>query len=212
MDSNKHADAEVIMKKLSRDSLMSLEEYAEKRPVFRTKVLEHKKHRHVDLGDHIRILFEDLTTIQYQVQEMLRIEKIFERAGIEEELDAYNPLIPDGSNLKATMMIEYDNVEERKSQLAKLIGVERVVYLQVEGFAKVHPIANEDLERETAEKTSSVHFLRFEFSPEMITAWLKGAQVVSGVDHPHYQLEGLPLNADTAESLAKDFDLGLVTH
>ena len=195
------------MNKLSREQLFSLEEYAEKRPDFRAKVMAHKKHRQVALGENIRLLFEDATTIQYQIQEMLRIEKIFERAGIEEELEAYNPLIPDGQNLKATMMIEYDDPAERKTRLAQLVGVEKVIYLQVSGFDKVHPIANEDLERTTDEKTSSVHFLRFEFSTDMIWAWQAGAEVVAGVEHPHYPLDGTALSPDICEALGNDFDL-----
>lgn len=199
------------MSKLTREQLMTLEEYAEKRPAFRADVIAHKKNRHVVLGDNIRILFEDKKTIQYQIQEMLRIERIFERAGIEEELEAYNPLIPDGQNLKATMMIEYDNPTERKQRLAELIGVEKVTYLQVEGFDKVHPIANEDMDRETEEKTSSVHFLRFEFSHEMVMAWAKGAPVFAGIDHPHYQVTATALTANVHASLAQDFD-PQVTH
>lgn len=194
------------MDKLDREQLMSLEEYAEKRAVFRASVLAHKKHRQLPLGDHVRLLFEDRTTIQYQIQEMLRIEKIFERAGIEEELEAYNPLIPDGGNLKATMMIEYDDPAQRKAELAKLIGIERVVYLQVAGFDKVHPIANEDLARETDEKTASVHFLRFEFSTPMIAAWLRGETVSAGVDHPHYTIERRPLPDAVHKALSADFN------
>lgn len=201
-----------MMHKLSRESLMSLEEYSERRPLYRAEVLEHKKNRHLDLADNIRLLFEDAKTIQYQVQEMLRIERIFEKAGIEEELEAYNPLIPDGQNLKATMMIEYDDPQERKIRLAELIGVEKVIYLHVAGFEKIHPIANEDLERETDEKTSSVHFLRFEFSLEMIRAWKSGAQVMCGVDHPHYQVEEEIIPDRVKHSLENDFDDGVQTH
>ena len=186
---------------------MSLEEYAERRPAFRSEVIAHKKNRQVPLGDHLRLLFEDSKTIQYQIQEMLRIERIFERQGIEEELEAYNPLIPDGNNLKATMMIEYDDPSERKVQLAKLIGIEKVTYLQVEGFEKIHPIANEDLERETDEKTSSVHFLRFEFSPDMLQAWKSGAQVFAGVDHPHYEIIAQQLPPNVQHALFCDFDV-----
>lgn len=195
-----------MMNKLSRDALMSLEEYAQSRPSFRASIMEHKKNRHLDLGNHIRLLFEDDKTVQYQIQEMLRIERIFEKAGIDEELEAYNPLIPDGQNLKATMMIEYDNPDERKIRLGELIGVEKVVYMQVEGFDPVHPIANEDLERETDEKTSSVHFLRFEFSADMISAWVAGAEVLAGVDHPHYQIAPQILPINIKFSLEKDFD------
>lgn len=193
------------MNKLSRENLMSLEEYAEQRPAFRAEVIAHKKNRSVALGDAIRLLFEDAKTIQYQIQEMLRIERIFEKSGIEEELDAYNPLIPDGHNLKATMLIEYDNPAERKARLAELIGVEKVVYLQVEGFDKVHPITNEDLERETEEKTSSVHFLRFEFSNDMVAAWTRGEKVTVGVEHAHYQSGPDTLAANVHQALAADF-------
>ena len=199
------------MNKLTREHLYSLEEYAEKRPEFRSKIMAHKKNRQVALGEHIRLLFEDAQTIQYQVQEMLRIERIFERAGIEEELEAYNPLIPDGQNLKATMMIEYDDPSERKRRLASLIGVEKVSYVQVEGFVKVHPICNEDLERETDEKTSSVHFLRFEFSQDMILAWQHGAAVIMGVEHPHYQAQ-IRLEDNVKQSLLADFQSQAITH
>ena len=200
------------MNKLSRENLMSLEEYADNRAMFRAEVMAHKKHRAVELGHHVRLLFEDVTTIQYQVQEMLRIERIFEREGIEEELEAYNPLIPDGSNLKATMMIEYDDPEQRKIELAKLIGVEKTVYLQVEGCDKVYPIANEDLERETDEKTSSVHFLRFEFSREMITAWQHGSPVLAGVEHEHYLIPAIELGSEVNQSLGRDFEQLPLSH
>ena len=193
------------MNKLSREQLMSLEEYAEQRGRFRADVMAHKLNRNLQLGSNIRLLFEDLKTIQYQIQEMLRIEKIFERAGIEEELEAYNPLIPDGKNLKATMMIEYDDPVERKQRLAELIGVEKVVYLQVEGFDKVYPISNEDMQRETEDKTSSVHFLRFEFSNDMIAAWDNGANITAGIDHPHYQVAATELESKLKSALERDF-------
>lgn len=194
------------MNKLSRDQLLSLEEYAEQRPVFRAKIMAHKKRRQLALGDHIRLLFEDRLTIQYQVQEMLRIERIFERAGIDDELEAYNPLIPDGQNLKATMMIEYDDPEVRKQRLAELIGVERSIYLRVEGFDRVFPFANEDLERETEDKTSSVHFLRFEFTPAMVLAWKAGTAISAGVEHQQYMQKGQALDADVVGCLSEDFD------
>ncbi|MCC2617736.1 DUF3501 family protein [Aestuariibacter halophilus] len=200
------------MQKLHREQLMSLEEYAEQRAAFRRDVMAHKKHRQVPIGAHLRLLFEDYTTIHYQVQEMLRIERIFERSGIEEELDAYNPLIPDGTNLKATMMIEYADPDERKRQLATMIGIEKCVYLQVDGFDPVHPIANEDLSRETEEKTSSVHFLRFEFSPDMIRAWLSGASVWIGVEHAAYHYGPLALPASVQRALGEDFSPLEVTH
>jgi hypothetical protein len=191
---------------------MSLEEYAEQRPAFRSEIMTHKKHRQLSLGDNIRLLFEDVKTIQYQIQEMLRIERIFERVGIEEELEAYNPLIPDGKNLKATMMIEYDDPVERKVRLAQLLGVEKVVYLQVEGFAKVHPICNEDMQRETEEKTSSVHFLRFEFDRDMIVAWKAGSAVYAGVDHEHYPVSNAALSNEVKASLDNDFEAIALPH
>jgi hypothetical protein len=197
--------------KLSKEQLMSLEEYAEQRVAFRASVMVHKKNRQIALGDNIRLLFENRKTIQYQIQEMLRIERIFERVGIEEELASYNPLIPDGQNLKATM-IEYDDPIERKCRLAELIGVEKVVYLQVEGFAKVHPICNEDMERETEEKTSSVHFLRFEFSSEMIVGWRCGENVLAGIDHPHYQTIGMPIDSLVKDALQQDFSFVTKIH
>ena len=194
------------MQKLTRADLFSLETYAEQRSEFRAKVLAHKKNRQVQLGDHATLGFEDRLTIQYQVQEMLRIERIFEAAGIEEELAAYNPLIPDGSNLKATMMIEYEDVAQRKQALAKLIGIEDKVWIQVAGHAPVQAIADEDLERDNAEKTSAVHFLRFEFTPAMIADAKQGAALAIGIDHPNYQvhIEALPKNI--RDALVADFD------
>lgn len=193
------------MDKLQRSDLYSLENYAAVRNEFRSKVMQHKKHRSIQLGENLRLLFEDRLTIQYQIQEMLRIEKIFEADGIEEELQAYNPLIPDGQNLKAVMMIEFSDVNERKGALEKLIGIDRKVWLKVDGFEKVTPISNEDLDRETEEKTSSVHFMRFEFTPEMITAMKNGASVSAGVEHPEYQHE-LVINESVRQSLVEDFD------
>ena len=193
------------MQQLQRQDLYTLENYATIRDSFRAEIMQHKKHRSVQLGEHLRLLFEDRLTIQYQVQEMLRIEKIFDAEGIQEELDAYNPLIPDGQNLKAVMLIEYSDVEERKQALAKLIGLERKVWLQVEGHEKVYPISNEDLDRETEEKTSSVHFSRFEFTPEMVTALKNNAVLKAGVDHPEYSF-AVELDAETRSSLVKDFD------
>src|SRR5216110_3851064 len=155
---------------ITRDSLLSLEAYARQRNEFRAKVIEHKKRRNVHLGEHVLLQFEDELTIRYQVQEMLRIEKIFEDAGIQDELDAYNPLVPDGRNWKATLQVEYEDVEERKRALARLKGIEDRVWVQVDGQPRVHAIADEDLERENDEKTSAVHFLRFELAPAMIAA------------------------------------------
>lgn len=193
------------MDKLKKSDLYSLENYAVIRDEFRAEVMKHKKLRNIQLGENLRLLFEDRMTMQYQIQEMLRIEKIFEAEGIDEELDAYNPLIPDGQNLKAVMMIEFSDVEERKDALAKLIGVEREIWLQVEGFDKVYPISNEDLDRETDEKTSSVHFMRFEFSSEMIAALKDGAVMKAGVDHPEYQYQAT-LEDPVRQSLVADFD------
>jgi hypothetical protein len=189
---------------IKRESLMSLEVYAKERKEFRAHVIEHKRARTLRLGEHVTLLFEDELTIRYQIQEMLRIEKIFDEDGIEGELAAYNPLIPDGNNFKATMLIEYDNTEERQRALAKLKGIERKVWLQVEGCPRVFAIADEDLERETEEKTSSVHFLRFDLTPEMISALKYGVALGFGVDHPSYQAEIPAVGAATRESLVAD--------
>src|SRR3981081_2526202 len=161
---------------ISRDSLMTLEAYAKARPALRAEVIRHKKNRTVRLGTHMSLLFEDEMTLRYQVQEMLRIEKIFDEEGIQSELDAYNPLVPDGSNFKATMLIEYDNETERKAALARLIGIEDRLFIQVEGEARLYQIADEDLERENAEKTSAVHFVRFELTQTMKNALKGGGQ------------------------------------
>ncbi len=180
---------------LKHEDLYSLEQYARARPEFRAKVMAHKKNRLVQLGEHATLYFEDRLTMQYQVQEMLRLERMFEPELIQEELDVYNPLITDGGNWKATFMIEYSDPEERKAQLAKLIGVEKAVWVTIADFARVHPIANEDLDRETEDKTSSVHFLRFELTPEMITALKSGAALTMGIDHPNYQASVTPADA-----------------
>ena len=172
---------------LKRSDLMSLEQYSQQRSGFRSKVIAHKKHRRVGIGPHLFLYFEDRLTIQYQVQEMLRIEKIFETAGIEDELSAYNPLIPDGQNLKATAMLEYQDVDERKQQLALLRGIEDLVWIQVDGFDPVYAISNEDLERSNAEKTSAVHFMRFELAPDMIAALRGGAALKMGSNHDSYR-------------------------
>ncbi len=194
------------MKKLTREYLYSLEEYAQVRPEFRAKVMAHKQNRQVPVGPNATLYFEDRLTMQYQVQEMLRAERIFERAGIEEELEAYNPLIPDGSNWKVTFMIEYPDVEERREKLAKLHGIEEKTWVQVAGFDKVFPIANEDLERTTEEKTSSVHFLRFELTPEMCAAAKSGAGIAIGIDHPEYAHTVDAVAAPVRDSLAADLD------
>jgi hypothetical protein len=194
------------MSKLTRDDLMSLEEYAKKRPEFREKVLAHKKHRQVHLGPHATLYFEDRLTMQYQIQEMLRVERIFEEEGIMEELNAYNPLIPDGKNLKATFMIEYDDENERKAALAKMIGIEDKVWVQVNGHDKVYAIADEDLERDTEEKTSSVHFMRFEFSDEMVKDAKSGKAIAMGIEHDAYSQVVDPISAESQTALAADFD------
>jgi len=192
------------MQKLERNDLWSLEEYAQKREDFRRRVMEHKRARTLHLGPNLTLLFEDRLTMQYQVQEMLRTERIFEAAGIQEELDAYNPLIPDGRNWKATLLIEFDDVEERKKALARFIGIEEQVWFEVAGHEPVRPIADEDLERETAEKTSSVHFLRFELTPEMVQSLKTGAALDAGVDHPHYTHEQKPVPEALKKSLLAD--------
>jgi hypothetical protein len=194
----------IEMSKLSRDSLMTLEAYAKARKDFRARVIAHKKPRTVHLGEHVTLIFEDQLTIQYQVQEMLRVEKIFEEAGIQDELDAYNPLIPDGRNFKATMMIEYEDANERKAALARLKGIEDRTYVQVEGLPRVEAIADEDLDRENEEKTSSVHFLRFQLSDEMADALKYGVTLAVGIDHPHYKARLDPLPAEARDALVKD--------
>ncbi len=189
---------------ISRDSLMTLETYAKKRVEFRKQVIEHKKHRTIHLGNHVTLLFEDEMTLRYQVQEMLRIEKIFEEEGIQSELDAYNPLCPDGSNFKATMLIEYENVADRRVALAKMIGIEDRLFVQVEGQPRVYAIADEDLDRENEEKTSAVHFVRFELTPEMKSALKSGAQMMVGCDHPNYPVHIEELPQETLSALLKD--------
>ena len=194
------------MKKLSREDLMTLEEYAKQRPSFRAKVLEHKKPRKISLGENATLYFEDRLTMQYQIQEMLRVERIFEEEGIVEELNAYNPLIPDGHNLKATFMIEYPDPNERKQALEKMIGIEDKVWMQIDDFAKVYAIADEDLDRENAEKTSSVHFLRFEFDKAMVDAAKQGKALAVGIDHPAYEVAIEKLPQPSQQSLVADFD------
>ncbi|MDK9723753.1 MAG: DUF3501 family protein [Sterolibacteriaceae bacterium MAG5] len=171
---------------LSHADLYSLEQYARIRPGFRARVIEHKKRRRVPLGDHAALYFEDALTMQYQVQEMLHLERIFEPDGIQEELDVYNPLIPDGCNWKATFMLEYPDEAQRRTMLGRLVSIERAVWIRVEGFPRVIPVANEDLDRETEDKTASVHFLRFELPPAMAAAAKAGAPVSAGIDHPQY--------------------------
>lgn len=193
------------MNKLSVSDLFSLERYARERPAFRAKVIEHKRVRQLAVGPHTTWLFEDRLTIQYQVQEMLRVERIFEPEGIEEELSSYNPLIPDGHNLKATFLIEFPDEEERRRELAKLKGIEDRAWVQVAGHERVFAIADEDLERENDEKTSSVHFLRFELTPAMIATLRGGAELSAGIDHDHYRHVVAGINAATRHALIADF-------
>jgi hypothetical protein len=194
------------MAKLAREDLYSLEDYSNMRNDYRAKIMQHKKTRQVMLGEHVALYFEDRHTMQYQIQEMLRIEKIFDAEGIQEELDAYNPLIPDGSNFKATFMIEYADVEERKDALAKMIGIEDKVWVRVDGFDKVYAIADEDLERDTEEKTSSVHFMRFELNEAMVSAAKQGSAIGVGIDHPECQESIASLPQAIRDSLASDLD------
>ncbi|MBI2308593.1 MAG: DUF3501 family protein [Rhodocyclales bacterium] len=188
---------------LTHDDLYSLEQYARLRPEFRAKVIAHKKDRLVHLGANATLHFEDALTMQYQVQEMLRLERIFEPELIQEELDVYNPLIPEGSNWKATFMIEYPDENERREKLAHLLGIEKAVWMQVADFARVHPIANEDLSRETEDKTSAVHFLRFELTPAMVAAVRQGAAIRAGIAHAGYHAE-VTLPQVVRDSLAGD--------
>ena len=192
------------MPRITRDSLMTLEAYARERPQFRARVIAHKRDRTLPLGEHVTLIFEDELTIRYQVQEMLRVERIFEEAGIQDELDAYNPLVPDGANWKATMMIEYPDVEERQRMLARLVGIEDRVWVQVEGHARVYAIADEDLERDNEEKTSSVHFLRLELDRAMVAAVKRGARLAAGVDHPAYRAVIEDVLPAVRSSLASD--------
>ena len=188
---------------IRRDSLLTLESYARERTDFRARVIEHKKHRTLQLGNSVTLIFEDELTIRYQIQEMLRVERIFEEQGIQDELDTYNPLIPEGRNFKATMMLEYPDPEEREKWLAKLIGIEDKVWIQVQGFGRIEAIADEDLDRENERKTSSVHFLRFDLAEPMARALKSGAGLSVGIDHPHYQAD-LEVPAAVRDALVKD--------
>ncbi|HEY2864208.1 MAG TPA: DUF3501 family protein [Casimicrobiaceae bacterium] len=190
--------------RITRDSLLTLEAYAKARGEYRAKVIAHKKNRIVQLGDHLSLLFEDELTIRYQIQEMLRIEKTFEETGIQDELDAYNPLVPDGHNWKATMLVEYEDIDERKAALAALKGIEDRVWVEVEGAARVYAIADEDLERENETKTSSVHFVRFELTAEMIAAVKRGVNISMGVDHPAYTVTLPSIPEATRRALEAD--------
>ena len=190
---------------LSREDLWSLEEYSEKREGFRQSILAHKKNRQLMLGNHMQLIFEDRQTIHYQIQEMLRIEKVFESAGIQDELDAYNPLIPDGDNWKCTMLIQYQDVEERKVRLQQLVRIEDLIWVQVGDGQKSFAIADEDMDRSNDEKTSAVHFMRFQFDEASIAAAKAGAEITIGSDHEAYQ-ESLVLPEDVREALIKDFN------
>lgn len=191
------------MNALTHEKLYTLEHYARIRPEFRARVIAHKKNRQLPIGAHATLYFEDALTMQYQVQEMLRLERMFEPEPIQEELDVYNPLIPDGHNWKATFMVEYSDVDERRQALARLIGIEKKVWMQVEGCDRVYPIANEDLDRETEDKTSAVHFLRFELTPQMIAAAKGGAAIRAGIDHDQYR-EAVTVPQAVRESLVAD--------
>jgi hypothetical protein len=192
------------MEKLTRDDLFTLEKYSEVRPEFRSRVIGHKKNRNVHLGPIATLYFEDRLTMQYQIQEMLRVERVFEPQGIEDELAAYNPLIPDGSNWKATFMIEIADAEERRRMLTLLVGIEDHVWVRVDDMPPVYAIADEDMERDTPEKTSSVHFLRFELTPEMVSAVKGGADISMGINHDFYSHNVAQIPAGVRESLRAD--------
>ena len=194
------------MQKLTRSDLYSLEQYAEKRAEFRAQVMAHKKNRRVAIGNHATLYFEDRLTMQYQIQEMLRIERIFEPAGIEEELAAYNPLIPDGDNWKATFMIEYGDVAERQAALAKLVEIENQVWIQIADTDRILAIADEDLDRTSSDKTSAVHFLRFQLNAEQIAAVKANAEIGVGIDHINYKFENKPVAENIRETLAADIN------
>lgn len=189
---------------LTRDDLYSLEKYSEIRNDFRKEIMAHKKNRQVPVGPDVRLYFEDQKTMHYQIQEMLRAEKIFDAEGIQEELDAYNPLIPDGGNWKATLMIEFPDPTNRVERLSRLIGIDKKTWAQVEGFDKIYPISNEDLDRETEDKTSSVHFMRFELTPEMIAAVKAGSAISMGIEHENYNHTVSPIPQNVRDSLAGD--------
>ncbi len=193
-----------MMAKVTRNSLMTLEAYAKARPEFRKQVMSHKKNRAVQLGENITLLFEDELTVRYQIQEMLRIEKIFEDDGIRHELETYNALVPDGRNFKATMMIEYPEESVRRRELARLIGVEDLVWVQIEGAPRVYAMADDDMERENADKTSAVHFLRFELTDDMAAALKHGQPLAVGVDHANYQAQVSPVTGATRQALLGD--------
>ena len=192
------------MSKLTRKDLYSLEAYSEMRDEYRKKIIAHKENRRLELGNHILLSFEDKLIMQYQIQEMLKAERIFEAAAIEEELEVYNPMIPDGTNWKATMLIQYTDVAERQRELTRLIGIEDLIWMQVDGCEKIYAIADEDLERTNDVKTSAVHFMRFELEPDMITAAKTGAAISAGVEHENYQATLSPVSDELRQSLSAD--------
>jgi hypothetical protein len=194
------------MEKLSRNDLFTLEKYAQLRNEFRARVMQHKKARRLAIGPNATLYFEDRLTIQYQIQEMLRVERIFEPEGIQEELDAYNPLIPEGRNWKATFMVEFEDAAERRRQLATLVGIESCVWLKVNDNDPISPVCDEDLERQTTNKTSSVHFLSFELTEADVQALKAGAPVEAGINHEHYHYTVSPIPAETRDSLVNDLD------
>ena len=193
-----------MTQKLTRDDLLSLEQYHEQRPEIRAATMLHKKSRNLPVGPNVTLYFEDATTLKYQIQEILRAEKVFDAAGINEELEVYNAMLPTGTNWKATMMIEYIDVAERIKALSQLIGIDRKTWVQVEGFDKVFAISNEDLERETEDKTSAVHFMRFELTPEMIAAVKDGAAINVGIDHENYTHTVTPVLENYRQAMAND--------
>jgi hypothetical protein len=195
-----------LMQKITRDKLYSLEKYDAMRREFRDQVMAHKQTRRLPIGPNVTLYFEDVLTMQYQVQEMLRIERIFEGDAIQEELDAYNPLIPDGRNWKATFMIEYGDEAERRRQLARMTGIELAVWLRIGDGARITPIADEDLERTDEDKTSAVHFLRFELTPGMIAALRQGVPITAGIDHPAYTHIVDPVPENIKQALLADLD------
>ncbi len=199
------------MGRITADSLMTLEAYAKVRPEFRKRMIAHKKNRKIHLGEHVTLIFEDELTVRYQIQEMLRAEKVFEEAGILDELDVYGPLVPDGSNWKATMMIEFSDPVDRGEKLKKLIGIEDRVYVKVGDYEPVYAIADEDLDRETEEKTSSVHFLRFELDRTRVAALRNGAALSMSIDHPAYPIPTTPVPACVRDSLVNDLDTDLTS-
>ena len=195
-----------MTKMLSRDDLLSLEQYQESRAEIRAATMAHKKSRNLPVGPNVTLYFEDATTLKYQIQEILRAEKVFDAAGINEELEVYNAMLPTGTNWKATMMIEYVDVAERVAALSQLIGIDRQTWVQVEGFDKVYAISNEDLDRETEDKTSAVHFMRFELEPAMIAAVKQGAAISVGIDHPNYTHSVSPVPENYRKVFVNDLD------